>query len=228
MYKCRAFPFAVKSIEKTGTFSGYLSVFNNADSYRDVVNPGAFKDTLADWESQGAMPPVLWQHRSDQPIGVFTKMQEDDKGLYTEGKLLINDVPKAAEAHALLGAKAIRGMSIGYEVSDDGEEYDGKTNVNNLKKLKLWEGSIVTFPANTSSLVDQVKSTLGRGEMLTLREFEGLLRDAGYPRKMATEIATGGYKAVLERELKTAGGGADGKSLLDLVASKIETYDFKL
>ena len=228
MYKCRAFPFAVKSIEKTGEFSGYLSVFNNADSYRDVVLPGAFKDTLADWKEKDAMPPVLWQHKSAEPIGVFTSMKEDDKGLYTEGKLLVNHVAKAAEAHALLSHKAIRGMSIGYDVPEDGEEYDGKARVNNLKKVNLWEGSIVTFPANQQSNVDAVKSMLERGDMPTLREFESLLRDAGYSRKVAAEIATGGYKSVLERELARGGGGADGKSLLDRVASQISNFDFKL
>jgi HK97 family phage prohead protease len=226
MYKCRAYPFDVKTIEKDGSFAGYLSVFGNVDSYKDVVNPGAFRDSLADWQGKGAMPPVLWQHKSDQPIGVFTSMVEDDKGLKTEGRLLVNDVPKAAEAHALLKHKAVRGLSIGYDAVD--EQWDPKAKVNNLKKLTLWEGSIVTFPANPQTLVDEVKSMLEHGTLPTLRQFESLLRDAGYSRKVAAEIATGGYKSVYERELGAAADGADGKSMLDLVAKTIDSFDFKL
>jgi HK97 family phage prohead protease len=195
--KHRNVPFRIKAIEKTGEFSGYLSVFGNADSYRDVVKPGAFKDSLDDWAKQGALPPILWQHDSRQPIGPYTRMDEDDKGLYVEGSLLIDDVPQAKIAHSLLKAKVIRGQSIGYQV--DEEEYDGKTNVNNLLKVSLWEGSIVTFPANIEASVTAIKSILSDGELPSLREFEEHLRDVGFSRSQAKAIASGGLTKLLSQ-----------------------------
>jgi HK97 family phage prohead protease len=222
MYKKRACAFLEKSVDSDGSFGGYLSVFDNADSYRDVVRKGAFQDSLNEWGLKGALPPVLWQHQSGQPIGPFTKMEEDNKGLKVEGRLLINDVPKAKEAHALLKHGVIRGMSIGYDVDD--EKWDGKLMINELKKLNLWEGSLVTFPANDEAMVTEVKALLEKGNLPTIRQFESLLREAGYSRKMATDIATGGYVPLLAREARGE-TEHDGKSALtDRMLSVIDNF----
>jgi HK97 family phage prohead protease len=206
------FAFEIKTFEKDGQFAGYGSVFNNADSYRDVVRPGAFQKTLDAWKTKGTLPPILWQHDSRSPIGPYTKMQEDEKGLYTEGQLLINDVQQAREAYALMKANAIRGQSIGYNVPAGGEKYDGETNVNNLNEIDLWECSIVTFPANTSAIVTEVKSILADGATPTIRVFESFLRDAGgYSRKQAEDIAKLGYVEFLRQ--RDAGDGLDEKSI---------------
>ena len=72
------------------------------------------------------MANILWQHDKATVLGVWTKLYEDDKGLYGEGQLLINDVAKAKEAHALLKHGAIDGLSIGYyvkEYSIDNEQF---------------------------------------------------------------------------------------------------------
>ena len=197
-YKHRQFGFSLKGLDETGSFAGYGSVFGNADLYRDVVAPGAFQASLAQWKERGALPPILWQHNTDQPIGPFTSMAEDGKGLYVEGQLLIKDVKKAREAYALLKAGAIRGMSIGYNVVD--EEYDAKMNVNRLKSVDLWEVSIATFPANVDATVSQIKSLLESGATPTIREFESFLRDAGgYSRKHAERITREGYAAFLKQ-----------------------------
>ena len=195
--KRRQFGFEVKSLDETGAFAGYGSVFGNADFYRDVVMPGAFQDSLAQWQDQKALPPILWQHNSDQPIGPFTKMAEDGKGLAVEGQLLVKDVKKAREAYALLKANAIRGMSIGYNPLE--EEYDAKTNVNRLLKVDLWEVSIVTFPANTDATVSQIKTILKGGRMPTLAEFEASLREEGWSRNQAKIIAGDGLRGLLKQ-----------------------------
>src|ERR1044072_5764284 len=115
----RTVPFHVKEISASGKFSGYASVFDNLDYYRDVVRRGAFVETLAKWKELGAFPPVLWQHDSYCPIGPHTEMREDEKGLYVEGELLIADEdsnPEARKAYGLLKRKVIRGMSIGFDI----------------------------------------------------------------------------------------------------------------
>jgi len=168
-------PFEVKAVEDDGTFTGYVSVFNNVDQGGDVILPGAFTETLAAWKSKDSLPPVLWQHRSGEPIGPFLEMREDNIGLWVKGKLLIDDVPRAKEARGLLKAKAIRGMSIGYVSRDD--SYDRATDVRTLKKLDLWEGSIVTFPMNQMAGVNAVKSAIDA--IQTVRDAEAFLRDVG-------------------------------------------------
>jgi Escherichia/Staphylococcus phage prohead protease len=194
--KTRTFALDVKGLSGKGTFSGYLSVFDAIDAYREVVAPGAFTRTLEAWAAKGRMPPLLWQHRAGEPIGPFTKMEQDDKGLYVEAQLLVDDVQRAREAWALLKAKVISGMSIGFNVMPDGEEYDSRAGIVILKEVDLWEGSLATFPACAEAQVDSVKSRalidrlrLARGTP-TIREFEEALRDAcAFSRNDAKAIA---------------------------------------
>ncbi|MDP3650896.1 MAG: HK97 family phage prohead protease [Rhodoferax sp.] len=168
-------PFEVKAVEDDGTFTGYVGVFNNVDQGGDVILPGAFTENLDAWKAKDSLPPVLWQHRSGEPLGPFLEMREDNIGLWVKGKLLIDDIPRAKEARALLKAKAIKGMSIGYASRDD--SYDRVTGVRTLKKLDLWEGSIVTFPMNSMAGVNSVKSVIDAIE--TVRDAESFLRDVG-------------------------------------------------
>jgi uncharacterized protein len=194
--KHRQVPFTFKAVKDDGTFEGYASVFGNTDAYRDVVMPGAFADSLVKWKEQDAAPPVLWQHQSYSPIGATTAISEDGKGLYVAGQLLIKDVQQAREAHALAKAKVVRGLSIGYDPIED--EYDGKTNVNKLIKLDLWEYSFATFPANTEATITQVKSLLAGGDLPSLPDFEDFLREAGsFSRSQAKVVAKYGLERLL-------------------------------
>ena len=188
-------PLEIKSVSETGVFSGYGSVFHNEDSYGDVVRPGAFKKSLAEWAKKGRLPPMLWQHDRREPIGVFTKMVEDEKGLFVEGRLLIGDIPQARAAYALLKEKALGGMSIGYREILIEQDHDEK--VTNLLELDLWEVSVVTFPANEEATVDSVKSALAGGGLPTLPEFEKFLRDAGFSKSQSVAIASHGLRQLL-------------------------------
>lgn len=222
--KHKYFPFELKSLDKKGTFSGYGSVFDVLDLKGDVVRPGAFQKSLESWKAKDKLPPILWQHDSRQPLGPYTKMSEDSKGLYTEGKLLINDVDKAREAYALLDAGAISGQSIGYDTVD--EDFDAKAGVFYLNELDLWECSIVTFPANTDALVEEVKSGLSHGKLPTVREFENALRELGFSKRVAKSLSSEGYAPILrkesERETKLPGGTPDvADRVLDMLSKRI-------
>lgn len=192
-----AFTFDVKSVDAEGKFSGYLAVFGNLDSYGDKIKKGAFKATLKDFAARGRKVPILWQHRWDAPLGVFDVLKEDDTGLYVEGQLLVADVRQAAEAHALMKAGAITGMSIGFETVAYKVDKDGNRE---LTEIKLWEGSIVTFPANDEARIDAVKSALEAGKLPTLPEFEKFLREAGFSKTQAAAIASGGLSKLLRSE----------------------------
>ncbi|MEH6347779.1 MAG: HK97 family phage prohead protease [Bermanella sp.] len=192
----------IKSISETGEFSGYGSVFGVKDSYSDIVMPGAFKASLDNWKTKGQLPALLWQHKMDEPIGVYTKMEEDEHGLYVEGRLLINDDDLAKRAHAHLKAGSIQAMSIGYSLKD--YEYDSDKGAFQLKEIELWEVSLVTFPANEEARIDNVKSALKSGELPNPANVEQCLRDAGFSRKQSKTILSGGYKA-----LRDAGNAED-------------------
>ena len=175
----KSFPFEIKTISETGAFTGYASVFGNEDLWGDIVIAGAFSKSIAEKK-----PAMLWQHNSDEPIGIWTVIKEDEKGLYVEGQLLIDGVAKAKEAYELLAAKAISGLSIGYRaVSWEWRKKDDSNDeVRLLKEIDLWEISLVTFPANTEARVGDVK------DLNTLRDIEGFLRDAGCSRNEAKGI----------------------------------------
>ena len=194
--------FEIKAVSDDGLFSGYASVFDNVDSYGDIVRKGAFVESISEWEAKGKMPPILWNHDPSDPIGIYTKMQEDDKGLYVEGKLLIDDVPRARQTHALMKAGVIDGLSIGYRVKE--YLYNVDEEVTDLIKLSLREVSIVTFPANPETRIEAVKSRLDAGELPTLPEFEKFLREAGFSKSQATAIAGHGLRKLLSDSVPEA------------------------
>ena len=193
-------PLHIKAVDESGEFSGYGSIFGNTDSYGDVVVKGAFTDSLAAWAEKGRMPSLLWQHNADEPIGVYTKINEDDEGLYVEGRLLIDDDPLAKRAHAHLKAGSLSGMSIGYSLADDGWHYDKEKDVFMLEKIDLWEVSLVTFPANDEARVEQVKSLLTHGKTPNIRQVEHCLRDVGFSARQAKAIIADGYSGIDPRD----------------------------
>jgi len=171
--------FELKSISDGGAFEGYGSVFGIKDSYDEIVAPGAFTESLAAQKSVGKMPSLLWQHRSDEPIGVYTAMSEDNFGLKVSGQLALKTV-RGAEAYELLKMKAISGLSIGYVTRDHSD--DRATGIRTLKKVDLWEVSLVTFPANDTARVHGVKTV---ETIENLRDAEIYLRDSGMSRTQA-------------------------------------------
>ena len=190
----KSFNLKIKAVQEDGFFSGYGAVFGNVDWYNDVILPGAFAKSLEKWAEKNKMPPVLWNHNDGEPIGVYTNIYEDEKGLFVEGRLLIDDVPRAKSTHALLKAGAIDGLSIGYKTKKANQQTNG---IRELIELDLGEISIVTMPANEESLITSVKSKLEEGELPTLPEFEKFLRESGFSKSQATAIAGKGLRHLL-------------------------------
>lgn len=193
--KHRDFSLEVKALKSGGLFSGHASLFDEVDSYDEKVARGAFTDTLAEYAAKGRALPVLWQHRTDEPIGVYERVEEDAKGLFVEGRLLVDEVERAREAYSLLKAKAVSGLSIGFYTRES--SYDEKEHVRTLTKLDLVEISIVTVPALDSARISDVKQKLANGELPTIRELETSLRDLGFSKSQAAGIVAKGYRSFL-------------------------------
>lgn len=146
-------PLDLKSIGDDGTFEGYASLFNREDSGRDIVLPGAFRDTLARRGAAGIR--MLFQHNPSEPIGVWQTLAEDAKGLFARGRLM-PEVSRAREVLSLMRAGAIDGLSIGFKVVRS--RRDRVTGVRRLEKVDLWEISIVTFPMLPEARITGLKS----------------------------------------------------------------------
>lgn len=148
------------------SFSGHGAVFGNVDAYGDVIAPGAFKKTLKEAKQSKQWPAMLMQHggwgltsEDLMPIGVWTKLEEDDVGLATEGVLA--DTTKGLDAYKLLKMKprpAINGLSIGYIPIKWKARAKPEEPRRTLEEVKLLEVSLVTFPANAKARVRDVKA----------------------------------------------------------------------
>jgi HK97 family phage prohead protease len=145
----KAFECEYKALEgDSGAFTGLASVYGNVDQHGDIVMPGAFAKSIA---AKGNEIPLLWQHRMDMPIGMG-RLVDSDQGLILHGQLAL-DVAAARECYALMKARVVKGLSIGYEVV--AEKVEGA--VRRLTEIDLWEVSAVTFPANRLAQVTTVK-----------------------------------------------------------------------
>lgn len=173
------FGFELKTVGADGTIEGYGSVFGVKDSYADIIQKGAFQQSIKAHKENKTMPALLWQHDATQPIGVWTDMSEDDSGLKIKGKLAMDTV-KGKEAHALLKMGAINGLSIGFMSKE--WAYDRETEIRTLTAVDLWEVSLVTFPANEQARVTNVKSV---DDIQTLKDAERILRDSGFSKQDA-------------------------------------------
>jgi len=167
----------VKAIGEEGQIEGYGAVFGNVDSYGDVIEPGAFRETLG-----MRKPKMLYQHRMEEPIGVWDEYKEDARGLYMKGRIAVKST-KGRDAYELVKAGAIDGLSIGYVT----KEYDMDGNNRRLKSVDLYETSLVTMPANTAALVTNVKNA-------DVRDIETAFRHMGFTRTEAKAMAGAAWK----------------------------------
>ncbi len=120
--------------------AGYASLYDRRDLAGDIVRPGAFTASLA--EAGAAGVAMLFQHHTDEPIGVWEYIREDAMGLHVEGRLLAAG-PRGATARRLVRLGALDGLSIGYRAVRSTRRPDGGRD---LLQLNLWEVSLVTFP----------------------------------------------------------------------------------
>lgn len=187
---------------RKGFFSGYASVFGGVDSYGDTILPGAYAGTL---KARKRPVQMRWNHYGDV-IGKWLRIEEDDKGLYVEGELTPGH-SKAADVYASLKHGAISGMSIGYRPVKAIQNDHGGTD---LHEIDLVEISVVESPADLAAQVDDVKSDIEAAT--SLKDFERILRDAGFSRSDATAL-------VARIKATTHGERAAEKSTSEIVSA---------
>ncbi|MDQ2626578.1 MAG: HK97 family phage prohead protease [Actinomycetota bacterium] len=156
-----------------GQFTAYASVFGNVDSYGDVVMPGAFAKTLAEWTKSGNPIPLLFGHNMSDPdynLGGVLSAEEDAVGLKITAQLDLEN-PKAAQTYRMLKGRRINQMSFAYDEIESGPATHDGNHVWELRELKLYEVSIVTLGANQETEILAVKSMPSVAER-TLRDIK--------------------------------------------------------
>jgi len=145
-----------------GALEGYLSVFGNVDEGGDVVLPGAFKKTLADWSRAKQPIPLLVDHKmsTDGMIGSIADAREDDVGLRFHARF--SSIAKAQDIRTLMLEGHLNGMSFTYEPIRSRPGTKAGQRVRYLDELRLFEGTVTPFPMNTLAVSSSVKSTLDK------------------------------------------------------------------
>ena len=170
-----------------GSFEGYASVFGNKDLGNDVIMQGAFSKSI--YKKKPKQIKLLYQHKTDEPIGVIDDVMEDKRGLKVKGRLAMN-TQKGREVFELMKMGALDSMSIGYRLNPKGYHYDDKEKKRVIKEVDLMEISMVTFPMNPKAKVTKVKLA-----EMNVREIEHYLRDAGMSGSVAKQSANILYKS---------------------------------
>ena len=144
------------SVNDEGIFEGYLSTYGDVDSYGTYFMPGAWDKSIERFNS-GEVIPVLWSHDRSKPIGKFTELKSDDKGLWGRGKLTMED-PQAKIAYAHMKDGSVMGLSVGFELDYDNVIYSKMLDALGIAEADLFECSVVVFPANTNAKITNLKS----------------------------------------------------------------------
>ena len=140
--------------EQYGRFEGYGAVFNNTDLGNDVIKNGAFRKSLRNRKPKNIK--LLYQHKTDMPIGVFDSMKEDEHGLYVKGRLALK-TQMGREAYELLKMGALDGLSNGFKTNPKNYHIDKRSRRRVIDEVELMEVSLVTFPMNPQAKIQSVK-----------------------------------------------------------------------
>jgi HK97 family phage prohead protease len=175
--------YANKDTE-VGELSGYAWVFGAADHHGDVIEPNAFDKTLANHKSKGTMPRMYAEHSvytaggDPLPVGQWTSMDVDEKGLRVSGHLIALDDPHVKRVHSLMLAGEMTGISIAFAANPDTIKWGTKSDEprRRIGELELFSVDPVCDPANHMARIDSIKSA-NQAAVIELRNAWSVLID---------------------------------------------------
>lgn len=151
--------FEVKA-DEAGTITGYFSTYDREpDSYGDVIAPGAFTDTIKARKESGHPFPLCWNHDLDQIIGSVDPdaIEDTEKGPLMTAMFF--DTPLAQEKREIVKSGVVYQFSFAYDVLEAGPvDLGDGVKANELRKLDLFEVSVVPIPANQNAVMTAVKA----------------------------------------------------------------------
>lgn len=208
----------LKFSDEDWRITGYASVFNSVDSYKDTILPGAFTKSL----ESGKDIKMYYEHLRYMKPGKWDVLAEDEKGLSAIG-FLTREHSIAKDVRAELRHGTTMGMSIGFNIPPGGfeEKEDGGRII---KSIDLFEVSLTGSPAEPKATIDSFKSELET--VLTIRDMEDFLRDVGNLSKSMTAALLGHMKSLCrsDSEQENAARMRELKTALELKAL-VDKYD---
>jgi HK97 family phage prohead protease len=182
------------------TVSGYLASFGNRDSYGDVIMKGAFAKSLIErgvGSSSAQKILYLYMHNMEQPIGRFTKLEEDEKGLYFEAE--IDPIPLGDQVLTQYSTGTLNQHSIGFYYIWDKTKYEEESDTYYLFEVMLVEGSVVTFGANSETPFTGFKSM--DSETCVKEQFDSILEQIEDQKiKVQLQKFMSNFKSLVEYE----------------------------
>lgn len=146
--------------DEVGGISGFFSTYDKMpDSYGDIIEPGAFTETIKKREETGHPFPLCFNHDFSLVIGAVDSIKDTEKGPFIEAHFL--DTQQAQDVRKMLLSGAIYQFSFAYDVLErrDPNEEETKAGVENvLTKVDVYEVSVVTVPANQNAVATEIKS----------------------------------------------------------------------
>jgi len=143
----------VKAVEEEQRVIRGTATTPSPDRVGDVVEPLGvkFKNPM----------PLLWQHRSDKPVGTVTFDKPTKDGITFEAKLAKIDEPGALkdridEAWQSVKAGLVTAVSIGFRALE--YAFIEGTGGIRFTESEVIELSLVTIPANADATISQIKS----------------------------------------------------------------------
>lgn len=199
-----------------GTFEGYASVFGTRHASGDMVVPGAFKAGLAERKAAGRLHPPMYANHGWRlgsyplPIGVWTSVEEDERGLAVAGRISGMKTEFGQRVYALVTDNALSRLSIGWRARQGGIKYGKKPEEpkRTLSAIDVFDISLVDdgddpgaalhsvksadieAALNWDRLCGYLKSLRSEIDPAQIRELEDLLRDAGASRSRAVAMAS--------------------------------------
>ena len=141
---------------------GYAALFGVPDLSGDVIARGAFAKNLI--PARADRVRMLRQHAAERPVGRWTRMKEDERGLFVSGEVF-TDTSDGRDLYRLLAGGALDGLSIGFKPVRADRTAGGRR----LKEVDLWEISIVTFPMAPGARITRVSGEEARAPRDLLR-----------------------------------------------------------
>jgi HK97 family phage prohead protease len=148
---------------KVGIIEGFASTYGNTDLGGDVVEKGAFKQTLN--HKQGIVPLLLDHGYNTRDVAGVAMLEDQEKGLYMKAEMPLDD-PEVNAAYKkikfMLDRGAKMGLSIGYDTI---KSMPGEDGTRLLKEVALHEVSITPFPMNTEAQIMAAKSRKSKSKI---------------------------------------------------------------
>jgi HK97 family phage prohead protease len=131
------------------TFTGYAALFGAPSSglpFTEVIAPGAFRRTLSRVADGKKIVSFLFGHDETRALATTASgrlaLTEDERGLKVEARLDPADPDAAGVISKLTHEARAMGMSFGFTIPKNGDEWDEDTRT--LREVNLFEVSVLS------------------------------------------------------------------------------------